>query len=189
MRIVGGSLRGRRLAAPDGGAVRPTSERAREALFNRLDHGAFSDDGRSSVAGARVLDAFCGTGALGLEALSRGAQYAVFLDNDASAVACVRRNVGDLGVGARATVLQADATNPPRAAAACTLALLDPPYAGDATAAALPGLAAAGWLAPDALCVVETAAKAPGPAPADGFEILDSRSYGTSRLAFLRFRP
>ena len=189
MRIVGGSLRGRRLAAPDGGAVRPTSERVREALFNRLDHGAFADDGTSSVAGARVLDAFCGTGALGLEALSRGAQHAVFLDNDVSAIACVRRNVAALGVDGRATVLQADATNPPRAAAACTLALLDPPYAGGGSAAALPALAAAGWLAPDALCVVETAARAPGPAAPDGFGMLDSRSYGRSRITFLRFRP
>ena len=189
MRIVGGSLRGRRFDAPPDDTVRPTADRVREALFNRLVHGAFTGDGRSSVAGARVLDAFCGTGALGLEALSRGAQHVVFLDNDASAVACVRHNAAALGVSGRATVLQTDATNPPRATAACTLALLDPPYAGDTGAAALSALTAAGWLAPDALCVVETAAKAPGPAAPDGFEVLDSRSYGTSRLAFLRFRP
>ena len=189
MRIVGGSLKGRKIEAPAGGAVRPTADRVREALFNRLVHGAFSRDGRSSVAGAHVLDAFCGTGALGLEALSRGAQHTVFLDNEASSVACVRRNIAALGVGDCATVLQADATNPPCIAAACTLALLDPPYAGDMTAVALPALAAAGWLAPDALCVVESAANAPGLSAPDGFEMLDSRSYGRSRIAFLRFRP
>ncbi|MDE0703120.1 MAG: 16S rRNA (guanine(966)-N(2))-methyltransferase RsmD [Rhodospirillaceae bacterium] len=189
MRIVGGSLRGRRLAAPDGGAVRPTSDRAREALFNRMDHGAFSDDGTSSAAGAFVLDAFCGTGALGLEALSRGAAQAVFIDNDDDAIACVRTNIAALGVADRATVLRADATDPPRAAAPCTLIFLDPPYAGNTIAAALPALAAAGWLAPGALCVAESAAKSPAPEPPAGFETLDSRSYGRARFCFLRFRP
>ncbi len=189
MRIVGGGLKGRRLAAPPGGAVRPTADRAREALFNRLVHGAFSGDGTSGVAGARVLDAFCGTGALGFEALSRGAAQAVFLDNDDDAIACVRTNIAALGVADRATVLRADATDPPRADAPCTLAFLDPPYAGNTIAAALPALAAAGWLAPGALCVAESAAKSPAPEPPGGFETLDSRSYGKARFSFLRFRP
>ena len=190
MRIVGGSLRGRRLAAPPGGLVRPTSDRAREALFNRLVHGAFSDDGRSNVAGALVLDTFCGTGALGLEALSRGAGQAVFMDCDAAAIACVRRNIAAFGVAERATVLQADATNPPAASAigACTLVFLDAPYDAALTAAALAALAAAGWLAPGALCVAETAATGPPPA-AVGFEMLDRRRYGKARFSFLRFRP
>lgn len=189
MRIVGGSLRGRRIAAPPDDRVRPTADRAREALFNRLVHGAFSDDGASSVADACVLDAFCGTGALGIEALSRGAAQAVFIDNDDNAIACVRNNVVALGVDDRATVLRADATNPPRAAAVCTLAFLDPPYAGDTIAAALPALAAAGWLAPDALCIAETAAGIPGPPAPEGFETLDSRSIGKACFTFLRFRP
>ena len=189
MRIVGGSLRGRRLAAPPGGAVRPTADRAREALFNRLVHGAFSDDGASGVAGARVLDAFCGTGALGFEALSRGAAQAVFIDNDAAAIACVRTNIAALGVADRATVLRADAADPPPAAGPCTLAFLDPPYAGNTIAAALPALAAAGWLAPGALCVAESAAKSPALQPPGGFETLDSRSYGKARFSFLRFSP
>ena len=189
MRIVGGSHRGRRLAAPPGGAVRPTSDRAREALFNRLIHGAFSIDGASSVAGALVLDAFCGTGALGLEALSRGAAQAVFIDSDASAIACVRHNIAALGSGERATVVQADATCPPHATIACTLAFLDAPYAEDTIAGALPALAAAGWLAPGALCVAETAAKAPAMAAPHGFEALDERRYGKARFTFLRFGP
>ncbi len=188
MRIVGGSLRGRRLAAPDGGAVRPTSERAREALFNRLDHGAFSDDGASSVAGARVLDAFCGTGALGLEALSRGAAQAVFVDSDAAAVAAARRNIAALGVAGRATVVRADAACPPRPPFASDLAFLDAPYRSGLTAPALAALAAAGWLAPGALCIAEIAAKSPAAAPPGGFETLDGRSYGKARFSFLRFR-
>ncbi len=189
MRIVGGSLRGRRLAAPDGGAVRPTSERAREALFNRLDHGMFSDDGASSVADALVLDAFCGTGALGLEALSRGAAQAVFLDSDAAAVAGVRRTIAAFGMADRATVVHADATCPPRPPFASALAFLDAPYDADLTAPALTALAAAGWLAPGALCIAETAAKSPAMAPPQGFETLDGRRYGKARFAFLRFRP
>lgn len=189
MRIVGGSLRGRRLAAPDGGAVRPTSERAREALFNRLDHGMFSDDGASSVADALVLDAFCGTGALGLEALSRGAAQAVFLDSDAAAVAGVRRTIAAFGMADRATVVHADATCPPRPPFASALAFLDAPYDADLTAPALTALAAAGWLAPGALCIAETAAKSPVADPPEGFETLDGRSYGKARFAFLRFLP
>ena len=190
MRIVGGSLRGRRLAAPPGDAVRPTSDRAREALFNRLIHGVFSGDGTSSVANALVLDAFCGTGALGLEALSRGAAQAFFLDNDGESVACVRRNIAALGVNNRSVVVQADATKPPQASAACTLVFFDAPYAAeDLTAAALTALAAAGWLAPGALCVAETAAAGRLLTAPDGFAALDRRRYGTAHFSFLRFEP
>ncbi len=189
MRIVGGSLRGRRLAALPGDAVRPTSDRAREALFNRLAHGAFSSDGASSVADALAVDAFCGTGALGLEALSRGAAQAVFIDSDAAAIACVRRNVAALGVEDRATVVQADATCPPGASFAGTLAFLDAPYDADSTATALEALAAAGWFAPGALCIAETAAKAPPVTAPKDFETLDRRNYGKARFSFLRFAP
>ena len=190
MRIVGGSLRGRRLATPPGDAVRPTSDRAREALFNRLIHGVFSGDGTSSVANALVLDAFCGTGALGLEALSRGAARAVFIDNNAPSIACVRQNIAALGVNNRSVVVQADATKPPQATAACTLVFFDAPYAAeDLTAAALTALAASGWLAPGALCVAETAAVGRLLTAPDGFEALDRRSYGAAHFSFLRFGP
>ncbi len=195
MRIVGGSLGGRRIAAPPKSPVRPTADRAREALFNRLVHGAFSGDGRSSVADARVLDAFCGTGALGLEALSRGAAQAVFMDSDPASLACARGNVAALGVGWRATLLQADATDPPPpAAAACSLIFLDPPWTGDPAAgglaaAALSALAEAGWLAPGALCIAETDRKAPPPAAPDGFGVLDRRRSGKALFSFLRLIP
>ena len=190
MRIVGGSLKGRRIAAPPGDRVRPTSDRAREALFNRLVHGAFSGDGTSCIADARVLDAFCGTGALGFEALSRGAAQAIFMDCDRAAVACVRRNVAALGLADRATLVQADASIPPQAATQCSLAFLDAPYAAeDLTGAALTALAAAGWLETGALCIAETAHDAPALAAPDGFAVLDARSVGKARFSFLRFRP
>ena len=150
----------------------------------------FPADGASSVAGACVLDAFCGTGALGLEALSRGAERAFFMDCDSAAAACVRRNTAALGVADRATLVRADATNPPQAAAPCSLAFLDAPYAAeDLTAAALTALAAAGWLETGALCIAETAHDAPALAAPDGFVALDARSSGKARFSFLRFRP
>ena len=113
MRIVGGSHRGRRLTAPKGDTVRPTSDRAREALFNILTHGHLSADGTSPLPGARVLDAFAGSGALGLEALSRGAAYALFIDSDAKACAAIRENAKALGETGNVTVILADATKPP----------------------------------------------------------------------------
>jgi 16S rRNA (guanine966-N2)-methyltransferase len=184
MRIVGGSRRGRRLVVPPGDTVRPTSDRAREALFNILSHGDFAAAG-IPFADAAVLDAFAGTGAFGLEALSRGAAEAVFIENDREALTALRRNIAVLGETARARVVAADATRPPCAGLACAVAFLDPPYKSTLAAPALAALAAAGWLANDALAVVEIAARAPF-APPDGFAFLDERVYGAARLVFLR---
>src|SRR5207253_1584702 len=127
MRIVGGSHRGRRLVAPPGEAVRPTSDRAREALFNILSHGRFAAAGLP-FADRPVLDAFAGTGALGLEALSRGASAAAFMESEREGLAALRRNVAALDAGDRAEIIAGDATRPPRALFACTVAFLDPPY-------------------------------------------------------------
>src|SRR5438094_769920 len=127
LRIVGGVHRGRRLVAPPGDAVRPTSDRAREALFNILSHGNFAAAGLP-FAGRPVLDAFAGTGALGLEALSRGASAAVFIENGRDALANLRRNIAALGEEDRAHIVAADATRPARAAMVCATAFLDPPY-------------------------------------------------------------
>ncbi len=184
MRIVGGRNRGRRLVAPPGEAVRPTSDRAREALFNILSHGDFAAAGLM-FADRPVLDAFAGTGAFGLEALSRGASTAAFIESERDALAALRRNVAMLGESNRAHIVVGDATRPPRAAFACALAFLDPPYNSGLAAAALSALAAAGWLAPDALIVIEVAAREALPAPA-GFTIIDERVYGVARLVFLR---
>ena len=183
MRIVGGSQRGRRLVAPSGEAVRPTSDRAREALFNILSHGDFAGSGLP-FAERPVLDAFAGTGALGLEALSRSASAAVFIESDRGALAALRRNIGALGEEDRAHIVGGDATRPPRAAFACALAFLDPPYKSGLAAPALAALTAAGWLTPDALAVIEVAAREELPMPA-GFTIIDERVYGAARLVFL----
>jgi 16S rRNA (guanine966-N2)-methyltransferase len=187
MRIVGGALRGRRLTTPPGEAVRPTSDRAREALFNILSHGDFAAEGLP-FAGRPVVDAFAGTGALGLEALSRGAAEAVFIENGREALSALRRNIATLGEEDRARVVTGDATRPPRASFASAVAFLDPPYGSGLAVPALAALAAAGWLAPDALAIVEIAAGEALSPPA-GFTMLDERVYGAARLVFLRRAP
>jgi 16S rRNA (guanine966-N2)-methyltransferase len=187
MRIVGGTHRGRKLFGPDDedDALRPTSDRARESLFNILEHGRFSADGTSLVRGARVLDVFCGTGAFALEALSRGADAATLIDKDPAAIALVHRNLAALGESARARVVQTDAINPPRASDVHTLAFLDPPYRSGLAARVLTALDAAGWLAPGALCVVEVERRETVDPPS-GFDLLEERNYGRARLVFLR---
>jgi 16S rRNA (guanine966-N2)-methyltransferase len=187
MRIVGGSHRGRRLAAPPGEVVRPTSDRAREALFDILSHGTFAAAG-PAFAEAAVVDAFAGTGALGLEALSRGAAEALFIENDREALTALRRNIAAFGEVERCRLIVGDATRPPRAPVACAVAFLDPPYRSGLAAAALPALTAAGWLAPAGLAVIELAAREPF-APPPGFARLDERVYGAARLVFLRRTP
>ena len=179
MRIVAGSHRGRPLEAPADARIRPTSDRIRESLFNILDHklGGF--------AGKRVLDGFAGTGALGLEALSRGAAFALFIDKDRDALALARRNAVSLGLAAKADFRLADITRPPQAAQRFDLVLLDPPYGKGLAAAALGALAAAGWLAPDAVAVIEADRSQPEIVP-DGFGILDSRDYGRTKIVLAR---
>ncbi len=185
MRIIGGRLRGKKLEAPADDSIRPTSDRARESIFNVLMH---RPDAGDVVRDAIVLDAFCGTGAMGLEALSRGAAFCTFLDSDLAALRLAEGNATSCGETARARFLLTSATRPPRPERAATLAFLDPPYgqAGENLAApALTALAAAGWLAPDALCVVETDTRERFAAPA-GFEALDSRRWGRAAFALLR---
>ena len=187
MRIVGGRHRGRRLLAPTGDTVRPTSDRAREALFNILTHGQLAADG-IPFAGAAVLDAFAGTGAFGLEALSRGAAEAFFIERDPEAVTVLRRNVAFLGESDHAEIVPGDATRPPRARAACAVAFIDPPYKSGLAAPALEALNRAGWLKPDTLVIVELAAREELPS-SEGFTLLDERVYGAARLVFLRRDP
>ena len=184
MRIVGGSHRGRRLVAPPGETVRPTSDRAREGLFNILSHGGFAVEG-IPFADVAVLDAFAGTGAFGLEALSRGAAEAVFVENDRDALVALRRNIAGLGETARSRVMVGDATRPPRVTVSCAVVFLDPPYKSGLAAPALMAFAATGWLTPDALAVVEIGAREAF-LPPDGFALLDERVYGAARLVFLR---
>ena len=157
MRIVGGRLRGRPLAAPTSQAIRPTADRLRESLFNILVH-AYGDP----VTDARVLDLFAGTGALGLEALSRGAAFALFIDEGAEARALLRENVATLGLGGVTRIFRRDATKLGAAhpIEPFSLAFLDPPYGRGLAEQALASARAGGWLAPGALVVVEEAANA-----------------------------
>jgi len=185
LRIVAGEWRGRRLAVPPGDAVRPTGERQRKALFDILAHGQFAPGGVSRLIGARVLDAFAGTGALGLEALSRGAASCLFLDKAAASRAVCTANVAALGANARARVLAADAADPPAAPVAplapCDLVLLDAPYRSGLAFPALAAFAARRWLVPGAACVVELAADEKFDAPPQ-FRALDDRVYGQTRF-------
>lgn len=189
MRIVAGRHRGRSLKTPDDLAVRPTADRTREALFNIIEHGHFRPGGGSPIRGAHVLDAFAGTGAMGLEALSRGAESAVFMENGRAALEALERNVAACREAARAVILRVDATRPPAAqthGGACAIAFLDPPYRSGLAAAALAALAQAGWLATGALCSVELAATEDF-VPPEGFESLDERRYGAAKLMLLRY--
>lgn len=183
MRIVGGRHRGRRLSVPPGDAVRPTSDRAREALFNILSHGRLAETGLP-FADAVVLDAFAGTGALGLEALSRGASEAAFIENGRDALAALRRNIDALGEDDRAQIVRGDATRPPLAPFQGAVAFLDAPYGSGLAVTALSALAAARWLLPAALAVVEISAEEELDPP-EGFALVDTRVYGAARLVFL----
>lgn len=181
MRIVGGKFGGRRLAAPRSRAIRPTSDRTREAIFNVISH-QFSD----RLQGGRVLDLFAGTGALGLEALSRGAEFCLFVEEQVEARALIRSNVEAFGLQGRSKVFRRDAARLGEAGAmgSFDLVFTDPPYGKGLGERALNAALTGGWLAEDALCVAEEAA---GSAcdPGSGFRIIDERVYGDSIVRFL----
>ena len=183
MRIVAGRHRGRTLIAPDGLAVRPTADRTREAIFNVLTQGKLAG-GRNPLIEARVLDAFAGTGALGLEALSRGAARVTFMESQAAALATLRANLEALEESERAEVLAVDVLRAPPAAAPCGVVLLDPPYNQGLAAPALTALAHGGWIAPGGIIAIELM-KAEAFEVPEGFEVLDQRGYGKAKVAFL----
>ncbi len=185
LKIIGGRHRGRAIAAPEGEATRPTASRAREALFNILMHASWRTDGASPLVDARVLDAFAGTGALGLEALSRGAAHATFLDNDATAIRLIGENVAKLKETAAAKVVRADAKRPPPGREPCDLVFLDPPYRSGEAAPALAALASAGWIGSGAVVTIELAHNEDIVPPA-GFEAIDERRYGATKFVILR---
>jgi len=185
MRIVGGRLKGRTLASPSSRDIRPTADRLRESLFNILLH-AYDDP----IEDARVLDLFAGTGALGIEAVSRGATFALFIDNGAEARALLRNNVEALGLGGVTKVYRRDATRlgPAHPMEPFALAFLDPPYRMKLAEQALASLRDGGWLAKDALVVVEEAKAAAFAAP-EGFAELERRTYDDTEFTFLRGQP
>ena len=182
MRVVGGRLKGRNLASPASRDIRPTADRLRESLFNILIH-AYEDP----ISDARVLDLFAGTGALGIEAVSRGARFALFVDNGAEARALMRDNVEVLGLGGVTKVYRRDAANlgPAHPVEPFSLVFLDPPYGKGLAEKALVSLRDGGWLTPNALLVVEEA-KAAGFKGPEGFAELERRVYDDTEFTFLK---
>jgi 16S rRNA (guanine966-N2)-methyltransferase len=183
VRIVGGRLRGRALAAPSGIATRPTSDRVREALFNILSHGVEA----FQIEGARVLDLFAGTGALGIEALSRGAAYCLFVEDNADARGVIRDNIEALGLTGASKLWRRDAAKLGRAAPMQPFQLLfaDPPYGKGLGELALSAVAEGGWLESGAVCVLEEKTDAEIAIPS-AFVSLEVRAYGDTSLHFLR---
>jgi 16S rRNA (guanine966-N2)-methyltransferase len=186
MRIVAGTFRGRRLVAPKGHSTRPTADRTRQALFNILEHAPWAPE----VEGARVLDLFAGSGALGLEAASRGAAYSLMVETSAEARAAIAENIATLGLApAQVRIDRRDAALLPRRSIAdgapFDLVLLDPPYGEGLGEAALARLAQGGWLAPDAVAVLERGTRDDEETPG-GFEEIDSRVWGVARVSFYR---
>jgi len=190
VRITGGAFRGRTLAAPPDARVRPTSDKVRQAMFNILMHNDFSTG--FSLEGARVADLFAGTGALGIEALSHGASFCLFVDDNPESRGLIRTNVEALGLTGVTKIWRRDATDlGPMAAGAggpFDLVFLDPPYRKDLIAPALASLGDGKWLSPNALAIVEVAEDEIIPST-DGFELASERIYGDTRVAFLPYRP
>ncbi len=184
MRIVGGTLRGRTLATPKSDATRPTSDRVREALFNVIAHGL---DG-PPLEGAHVVDLFAGTGALAIEAISRGARHAMLVEEDADARGLIRRNLDDLGLAGVAKLLRRDATKlgPCQTPGAFTYAFLDPPYGRGLGEKGLSALSDGSWLADGAIAILEERAGVVVDLPA-GFTEIDARTWGDTTVRFLRF--
>ncbi len=186
MRIVSGSLRGRALKTPEGQGTRPTSDRARQAVFNILEHAAWAPE----LAGTRVIDLFAGSGALGFEAISRGAGFCLFVETDEAARGAIRENIDAFGLFGATRIHRRDATDlgvrPASAGDPFDLAFLDPPYRKGLAERALAGLAEGGWLKPGAVLVVERGSDEADLAVA-GFEALDARDYGAARVTFLRY--
>jgi len=184
VRIVGGRFKGRRLVAPEGRDVRPTPDRARESIFNILAHADFAPD----LEGASVVDIFAGTGAMGLEAMSRGATTATFLEIDPRARAAIIKNAGTMGQASTIRVLNLNATMlpPPPRIAKCpaTVIFLDPPYGEDVLPGVLLTLLHRGWAASGTLCVAETPSERDFDPPR-GYSLADQRTYGAALVSFL----
>lgn len=184
MRIVGGEFRGRRIQGPASDVTRPMVDRMRQALFNILMHRDFGLNRVNAVAGASVLDAFCGTGALAFEALSRGAGAATLLDIDAGAVQVAKANAQALGVASRARVLKTSACAPPAAPHAHDLVFLAPPYYKNLLLPGLAALESAGWIDARALIVAHVGAEENFEFP-DTHVVAHERVYGDSRFYFI----
>ncbi|HEV7228014.1 16S rRNA (guanine(966)-N(2))-methyltransferase RsmD [Brevundimonas sp.] len=188
MRIVAGSLKGRAIVAPEGQGTRPTSDRARQAIFNILEHAPWAE----GLQDQRVIDLYAGSGALGYEALSRGAAFCLFVETDDGARGAIRENMDAYGLFGRSRVHRRSATDlgprPGSAGEAFTLAFLDPPYRQGLGEQTLARLTEGDWLAPGAILVFERGVDEPE-IETPGYERLDARDWGAARVLFLRVLP
>ena len=187
LRIVAGKYRGRAIAAPPGANIRPTSDRARESLFNILEHGRIAADLGIEIDGARILDAFAGTGALGLEALSRGAKHVTFIENARAARKCLLENLASCDEQENATILDRDAPSPPPTKQTVDIALLDPPYRAGLLKPTLIALNKRGWFSDTTLILAELGSGETFASP-DILEEHDRRKYGAAQIVFLSRR-
>ncbi len=186
MRIIGGEYKGKRLSLPDDKRIRPTADRTREALFNILAHGSdYRTNNGPAPLGMNVLDVFAGTGALGVEALSRGAERVTFMDNHADSLKIIKANLALIGAQQKASVLNRSGLNPGRAAAPVDLILMDPPYNENLAEPALLALLENNWIAEHTTIILELAAKESFPEIA-GLEQMQSRKYGAAQLVILK---
>lgn len=187
MRIVAGSLKGRAITAPEGQTTRPTSDRARQAIFNVLEHAAWAEP----LAGARVIDLYAGSGALGYEAISRGAGFCLFVEIEDEARGAIRENADAWGLMGRTRVHRRSATDlgvrPGSAGEAFDIAFLDPPYRQGLGEQTLTRLLEGNWLKPGATVVFERGSDEPD-IETPGYERLDARDYGAARVLFLRVK-
>lgn len=192
MKITGGKYRGKNIEAREVRTLRPTSSFIREAIFNILKHGrflhsdAFINTGADLLENQHVVDIFCGTGALGIEALLRGAKYVTFIDEDSKMLALTRQNIEHINEADHAGFIRSDSTLLPRAKTSCMLAFIDPPYNQNLAAPALESLRDNGWLAPGAVAVVEQG-KRDDPVTPTGYQFLDDRVHDKTRITVLQY--
>ena len=184
--IISGKHRGRKIELKKNTSIRPTGSRTRGAVFNILMHGKFGPDGNSPIIDKSVIDLFCGSGALGLESLSRGAKHVTFVDGSAESIAIARSNVAHLKEEENASLIRSDSTSLPKARKTCSLAFLDPPYNSGLAVKSLTSLDVQGWLENGAVAVVELSAKETLTAPKN-YTIFDERKYGNTKIVLLTY--
>lgn len=186
MRVISGKHRGRKIETVSSKKLRPTTGMAREAIFNILTHGKYSEDGESLIADANILDLFCGCGALSMESLSRGASSVTLIDIDKEHLDIARKNIRKIEEEQNASFIKGDSSTPPPARIPCEVIFLDPPYNQGLVTKALKGLIAGEWLAKNAIIIVETDFREDIRFP-EQFEELDNRKYGNSRIRILKW--
>ncbi len=184
LKIIAGKHRGRNIETAPSKDIRPTTSFAREGMFNILMHGRFSGE-NSPLIGKRVVDLFCGSGALGFEALSRGAAHVTFIDQNPKALELAKKTASIIGETANSAFIRSDSTHVPRAVLSCALAFVDPPYDKGLAEKGLESLVLGGWLEDGAIVVVEQSKKEPLK-PSSAFTLLDERSYGIAKISILR---